>query len=534
MGGWRGGRHFLMGVVLGLLAALPAVAQERVTLQLRGTHQFQGAGYYAAIARGYYREAGLEVTLLEGGAERDPAAAVLEGRAQFGIGTAALLQDFAAGRPVIVVAPLLQHSPFVLLARRGADLRGPRDLAGRGLALEAHAAECIVFLARAGLKPQDMQLLPYPDSARRLGQGGLDAMTASATDAPFDLIEAGQPYQLWNPREAGIDFYGDTLFVHADFARARPDLVRALRDATLRGWAWALDNPEAAIALILADHAPGANRRKLEFEAGATRRLMLPEIVALGSSNPARWQGIAEAMAGAGLLPAGLDLDGLVFEAAAPHPGPWAYAAIAGLSLLLLAALLLARRFWGLSRALQGEVTRGVALRGQLAELARTDPLTGLTNRRSFLEAAERARRGGQVFSLVAFDLDHFKAINDQHGHAAGDAMLRHFAALCRQNLREGDLAGRLGGEEFSLLLLADEAAAVAVARRIAGLLAASPVAVGGRLVQGTVSAGVFFCAGTAMPLQQALAEADARLHAAKRGGRNRVQGSAGLFAPGG
>ncbi|ONG57029.1 hypothetical protein BKE38_04830 [Pseudoroseomonas deserti] len=501
---------------------------------MRWTHQFQGAGFYAAIARGYYREAGLEVTLLQGSAERNPVSAVLDGRAQFGIGNAALLQDFAAGRPVTVVAPLMQHSPFVLLARRGADLRSPRDLAGRGLALEAHAAECLVFLHRAGLKPQAMTLLPYPDSPLRLGQGGLDAMTAYSTDAPFDLIQARHPYQLWNPRESGIDFYGDTLFVHADFARARPDLVRAMRDATLRGWAWALDNPEAAIDLILADYAPGASRRKLEFEAGETRRLMLPEIVALGYSNPARWRGIAEAMAGAGLVPEELSLDGLVFEAEAPRPGPWIYAAIAGLSLLLLAALLLARRFWGLSRALQGEVTRGAVLQGQLAELARTDPLTGLANRRSFLDGAEAVRKQGQAYSLVAFDLDHFKAINDQHGHAAGDAMLRHFAALCRQNLRAGDLAGRLGGEEFSLLLQLEEATAVEVARRIAGLLAASPVAVGGRLVQGTVSAGVFFCADPAMPLQQALAEADARLYAAKRAGRNRVQAGGTLFSPAG
>jgi diguanylate cyclase (GGDEF)-like protein len=159
----------------------------------------------------------------------------------------------------------------------------------------------------------------------------------------------------------------------------------------------------------------------------------------------------------------------------------------------------------------------------RLAAEAITDPLTGLRNRRGFhAEAAAalaRCARAGQPASLLSLDLDRFKSINDRHGHAAGDEVLRGLAAVMRSEARAGDLAARLGGEEFVLLLPdTDLDAALALAER---LRAALPLGVphpgGGRV---TASFGL---APIADSLDAALAAADEALYAAKAAGRDRV-----------
>ena len=117
------------------------------------------------------------------------------------------------------------------------------------------------------------------------------------------------------------------------------------------------------------------------------------------------------------------------------------------------------------------------ALEARLAEQSETDALTGLPNRRGFSALARpalaRARRQGEPCVVVAFDLDRFKAVNDGHGHAAGDVVLRGVGAAIRASVRGGDVAGRLGGEEFALLLPGDDVAdAVSVAERLRVALA--------------------------------------------------------------
>ena len=162
-----------------------------------------------------------------------------------------------------------------------------------------------------------------------------------------------------------------------------------------------------------------------------------------------------------------------------------------------------------------------------LAALARRDPLTGLANRRALEEALARevgrAARDGAPLAVVALDVDHFKRVNDAHGHAAGDAVLAAVAARAAEALRAGDLLARIGGEEFAALLPgATLEAAAEVAERVRARIGAAPVPAGEARLAVTVSAGVAALApaedGAAL-----LARADARLYAAKRAGRDRV-----------
>jgi diguanylate cyclase (GGDEF)-like protein len=167
---------------------------------------------------------------------------------------------------------------------------------------------------------------------------------------------------------------------------------------------------------------------------------------------------------------------------------------------------------------------RGVAV---LVRRSAEDALTGLPNRRAFEEAlareVARARRVRAPLGLVALDVDHFKRVNDTHGHAAGDAVLREVAARIAAAARAGDLVARIGGEEFAALLGgADLSAAAEAAERIRARVGEAPVAAAGLALAVTVSAGVAALEpgedGAAL-----LARADARLYEAKRAGRDRV-----------
>jgi diguanylate cyclase (GGDEF)-like protein len=168
---------------------------------------------------------------------------------------------------------------------------------------------------------------------------------------------------------------------------------------------------------------------------------------------------------------------------------------------------------------------RGV-LRHKVA--ASVDSLTGVATRRAFLESAEmlleESLRAETALSLIVFDLDSFKAINDTYGHALGDKALKEFGLVTRRVLRSSDLIGRLGGEEFAVALPGSSVgAAYVVAERIRVAFAEACRAIGGHTINATVSAGVT----TAHPrstLDALIAAADSALYQAKAEGRNRVE----------
>ena len=167
----------------------------------------------------------------------------------------------------------------------------------------------------------------------------------------------------------------------------------------------------------------------------------------------------------------------------------------------------------------------------ELLELANTDMLTGVANRRFFYqrlqEEIRRLRREGQRearSALLLIDLDHFKQVNDCHGHAAGDEVLRNFARLARQALRQGDLLGRVGGEEFAALLAAEDAAgALRVAERLRRAVQQSPFITQAGPIPLTVSIGITDLQDRDQAPEGPLERADGALYAAKRKGRNRV-----------
>jgi len=181
-----------------------------------------------------------------------------------------------------------------------------------------------------------------------------------------------------------------------------------------------------------------------------------------------------------------------------------------------------------LERSLRYALKLGETLEA-LRLLATRDQLTGILNRREFdrimKEEAERAQRFGHALSLVMVDIDHFKSVNDTHGHPAGDSVLKVVAKILSGQLRTVDRLARYGGEEFALVLVqTDLAAATDVARRVVAAVAAQPIVIeGGPTLELTVSAGLATLPQDVSRIELLVGAADRSLYAAKKAGRNRV-----------
>ena len=660
LSGWA--RRALGGGVL-LALSLPLLAATPVTLQLKWTHNFQFAGYYAALEKGYYRDAGLDVRLKEAQPGLDVAAQVVSGQADFGVGTSSVLLQRHAGRPVVVLATIFQHSPAVFITRLPSVTQSIHDLAGRRVMIEPGMDELGAYLRREGIAYDALRVVEHTLDPRDLIDGKVDAMSAYLSYEPYFLDKAGVDYQIFTPRSMGIDFYGDNLFTSEALLKSRPELVKAFREASLRGWEYAMAYPGEIAALI---HERYATAQPLDFQLFAARQmqaLIRADVVEIGYMNAGRWQHIAETYADIGMLPAEFDLDGFLYApaAGADLEGLRTYLGfmLAITALVSVVALYVHRMNRRLKRSmaaveraaaelqageekyrlltetmldvvwtadaetlcfryvspsverllgyapaeligtsllaavdpdavddLKGRVRKGVetfralspgtpafrtdelhlpskcgggvwvevlstccrnprtgvielhgvardiserrATQVRIAYMAQHDLLTELPNRvvltDRLRQALMAARRNHHRVGLLYIDLDRFKPVNDAHGHAVGDLLLREVATRMRGCVRESDTVGRFGGDEFVVLLpLIDTLAdAEVVAEKIRGALA-EPFHLGGLRLEVSSSIGIALYPDHGADETVLMVQADTAMYAAKNCGRDRV-----------
>lgn len=197
-----------------------------------------------------------------------------------------------------------------------------------------------------------------------------------------------------------------------------------------------------------------------------------------------------------------------------------------GVRIAVLVPLIIAPLFSYMQLSMISQLEK---IHDNLQQLSITDELTQTFNRRHFMAVAEqtfaRACRDGHGFSLILFDADDFKKINDVYGHQMGDRVLKHIAAMTCTNVRAGDLVARYGGEEFIVLLPeASMPKAVEVAQRVHDSIAHNSVQLDGKPVFATVSMGVASYKPTVSTLDDLLSQADHALYKAKKYGKNRIE----------
>lgn len=312
------------------LGAAPVKAAERVVLQLRWDHQFQFAGYYAALWQGFYEQAGLDVVIRSAfepaGKYQSVTREVAEGRAQFGTGAMDILSARDKGLPLVVVASVFQQSPVAFYAKAGTGLTSLSDLTRLRVAVKDPNGIANVEL-QAMLKAEgiDPALVKLQKTQGKLGlfdlaEGRADVVSGFTISAGWIARQLGIDITNLAPATYGVDFYGSAIFSNQGFVDNNPEVVRKFVAASLEGWAYALANSVKIadrIAAELPRTVPIGDKRGLNhFQIEPVKKLTLYPIIELGHTNPDRWRRMHAALKNAGVITGNFDSDRFIFDPA--------------------------------------------------------------------------------------------------------------------------------------------------------------------------------------------------------------------------
>ena len=218
-----------------------------------------------------------------------------------------------AGLPVVVLAALFQHSPLVIISLEKAKISSPHDLVGRQVMLgTASNGALLAMIVNEGVALNQIKRVEHSFKLEDLLQDKVDAASMYVTDRSYFQKQLGVTFTILSPINYGIDFYGDCLFTSEQELRNHPKRVRAFREASLRGWNYAMDHPEEIAQLIHKKYAPQKSVAWLIAEFKAMEPLFLHHVVEIGHMNPGRWQHIGDTYAKLGMLPTNYSLDGFL------------------------------------------------------------------------------------------------------------------------------------------------------------------------------------------------------------------------------
>ncbi|DAB39562.1 MAG TPA: hypothetical protein CFH83_00105 [Sulfuricurvum kujiense] len=285
-------------LLLTLFCITLAWSKESVTLQLPWLHQFQFAGYYVAKEKGYYSDAGLDVTILDANKKEASLKSVLDGKAHYGVGHSSLIVNYINGVPLVLMAAIYQSSPMVLLTRKDASIAGAKDLKNRRVMLTNDMmqwAEIQAMFRSVSLSTHDLKVQSHSFDPMSLARGETDAMVAYVSNEPYILQKAGIETHTINPKEYGFDYYSDILFTTKEEVAFHPERTEAFYDASIRGWLWAFDHIEETAELIYRNYNPQhKSLDALIYEGKVLKELALLPNTTFGSIDPVRLEMIAQ------------------------------------------------------------------------------------------------------------------------------------------------------------------------------------------------------------------------------------------------
>ncbi len=364
---------------------------KKVTLQLKWKHQFQFAGYYAAIEKGFYKDLGIEVELVEASEDFEPAKAVFNEDAEFGIATSDIIILRSQGKDAVLLASIFQHSPQILIAAKGSGIENTQGLFGKRVALEPHTADILTYMRDEGISINEIVRFPHSYGIEQLINGEVDAMTAYKTDEPFLLNQSEFEYIIIDPSMGGIDFYGDVLFTTEKLIKEDPELVKNFHEASLKGWQYALNNTNEMIHLIYEKYSKRHSLEHLAYEASRMKTLIMPDVVEIGYSNPERWKRILEIYDEQNMLESNLTIDGLFYSDYLDDTATFPWKLITALCTLLILIASISIFYYNTSRRLKTESYKRIEVQQEL--------MKSETN----LKEANATK--DQFYSIIAHDL---------------------------------------------------------------------------------------------------------------------------------
>uniref|UniRef100_UPI0040471F36 ABC transporter substrate-binding protein n=3 Tax=Aliarcobacter sp. TaxID=2321116 RepID=UPI0040471F36 len=291
-------------------------ANEKVVLQLKWFHQFQFAGYYAAKEKGFYDEVGLDVQIKERDLKYNNIDEVIKGNAQYGIADSILILYKLKKQPVVIISPIFQHSPSVFISLKKSNISSIYELNNKDILFYPNDTDGFSLLAM--IKKFDLKVNfireRHKDDYVKLINNEVDVMPSYIANEPFLFREKGYDVNIINPSNYGFDIYGDILFTNEDEAKNNPNRVERFREATLKGWKYALDNKEEVIQLINEKYSKEKSIEHLRYEANAIDSLINKDVTPLGYLDQGRIRYISEMYEYYGLTESKIDLNDFLFD----------------------------------------------------------------------------------------------------------------------------------------------------------------------------------------------------------------------------
>jgi NitT/TauT family transport system substrate-binding protein len=264
-------------------AMLPALAQTKdpvkASLRLKWLPQAQFAGFYVAQQKGYYKEAGIDLTINPGGPNLLTENLVASGADTFGLsgGTDSVLAGVEKGLPIVSVGVAHQITPFVFVARKDGPIKTLKDFEGKKVTAWFTGANYVLLgmLAKAGVDRSKVDLQPQQVSVTPFVNGEIDVITATRYNELWSIRDrmGADKLQLFVAEDSGITFPRDTVIVSRETAQKNPELVKAFLRASIRGWREAMANPKEAVDMLM-KISPTLNRAQQEFMLTEAYRLM--------------------------------------------------------------------------------------------------------------------------------------------------------------------------------------------------------------------------------------------------------------------
>jgi NitT/TauT family transport system substrate-binding protein len=299
----------------GLLASWnsAASAQTAVTFQLNWTAGGPNAGFAAALGEGFYKAAGLDVTIIQGNGSGNTAQLVASGRAQLAYADAvAVSQLIAKGAPMKVVATIYQSNPNEVSALTKTGIKSIGDLKGKKVGVPAGSSQTTMlplFLKANGLKEQDMiaMNMPVPAMVPALLQGQVDAILGSMDSYQLQLEQQGATLDNYRFADYGVPTVSTSIFASDSLIKDHPDVLKKFIAASLKGWSFALDNPDKTIKDLKAVF-PDLNEKLATSELAAITPLFCSGGARfIGKAEDAHWTRTQALLSEVKLLPEGQD-----------------------------------------------------------------------------------------------------------------------------------------------------------------------------------------------------------------------------------
>jgi signal transduction histidine kinase len=284
---------------------------EKVTIYLGWSHQFQFAGYYAAIEQGYFDELGLEVELVPGTGE-DNINAIIGKNYDYGIITAGILLSSDSLEKLSVLGAIMQQSPVSLVALKSSGVNNLLDLNESNI---VGSTETRMMLISAGVDINSVNFHGSSSSFNNLISGKYDAISFFLTDQKKLLGNDSLLFTIFRPMEYGINFYGECLFTSREEIKQNPERAQKIKDAVVKGWEYAVNHQDETIDLIQQKYKSNHTREDLSQEAEIIiHSLILPRFHDIGDMQNNKWEQMAELIYEFGLVDKPIVLEGFIFK----------------------------------------------------------------------------------------------------------------------------------------------------------------------------------------------------------------------------